>query len=814
MKLFIRIVAWVLAIVVVLALVGGVGGYVWLRGALPQTSGTVQVSGISAPITITRDADAVPHIVAQSEADALFGLGYVHAQDRLWQMEFQRRVGFGRLSEVLGKTTLETDRFLRTLGTGRAAESAWQNMGASDRALIEAYVAGINSFVGSHHGRELPVEFTLLGYAPAPWTPEEVLVWAKMMAYNLGGNYRDELLRVALNDKLGPELTAQLMPAAGANDPLILPKSQVGLEAWDLGLGYSSPKLQAPSPNPSNTATQLLAIDTTIQETLGLGGKLIGSNNWVISGARTTTGMPLLADDPHLGAQAPSIWYLAHIQGGAINAIGATVPGLPGIVIGHNERIAWGVTNTGPDVQDLFLERINAQNEVEYQGAMEPMLLIEDVIKVKDMADVPITIRTTRHGPLISDVLEDSSQPMALRWTALDPTDNTFPAFLGVNRARNWSEFTAALEPYHAPMQNFVYADVDGNIGYFAPGKMPMRAGGDGTAPVPGWTGEYDWTGYVPHAELPQVFNPPEGYIASANNKVVGPEYPHFIGSSFAAPYRALRITQLIEATPKLSPDDMAAIHADVTSAQARELLPVLLTITPLSERGQAALDMLRDWDGAMAADSAAAAVYAAWYQYIPDALIGDELGEELLTQYGGATSDFFAIALADIVRDKGGFCNDTTTSEPETCDQRLAVALEDGLAAMSTEQGSDTIANWRWNKAHVTQFPHNPLDNVGALKNIFSRSIPNGGDKFTVNVAPVRRVDFDQRHVPSYREIIDLGDLNASRYMNTLGQSGSPLSDDYSNLMTRWQKVEYLPMRFDAASIAQGQRGVLTLSP
>ncbi|MBC8162784.1 MAG: penicillin acylase family protein [Roseiflexaceae bacterium] len=803
MKLFFRIVIWLAATLAVLALVAGAGGYFWLRRALPEVSGSVRVGGIGAPVTITRDADAVPHIQAANEADALFGLGYVHAQDRLWQMEFQRRVGFGRLSELLGEATLETDKFLRTLGTGRAAQSAWQNMPAADRTLVEAYVGGINAYLAS--GAQLPVEFVLLGAQPAPFTPEEVLVWSKMLSYNLGGNYEDELLRVELQAQLGPERTALLMPAWSEADPLVLPNTMATLQREPLTRAV---------PDQAGAAAALLRMHKHIQDTLGLGGKLIGSNNWVIGGARTTTGKPLLADDPHLGAQTPSIWYLAHIQGGGIDAIGATVPGLPGVVIGHNQRIAWGVTNTGPDVQDLFIERINGDNQAEYDGELEPVQLIEEIIKVKDRPDVPISVRVTRHGPIISDVLENAGEPMALRWTALDAEDNTFPAFLGINRAQDWPQFTAALEQYHGPMQNFVYADVDGNIGYYAPGKLPMRTSGDGTAPVPGWTSQYEWSGYVPHADLPQVYNPPEGYIASANNRVAGPGYPHMIGSSFAAPYRARRIIELITAKQQLSPADMAAMHADVSSVQARELLPRLLEIAPLNERGRMAIELLRSWDGTMAADSAAAAVYAAWYQELPTALIGDELGEELLELYGGASADFFAISLAALLRDEGGFCDNSGSPEREDCDQRLAQALEAGLAAMAIEQGGAQLASWRWDKAHTAYFPHNPFDNVAALKGAFSRSIPNGGDKFTVNVAPVRRADFDQRHVPSYRHIVDLSDMGASQYMNTLGQSGQPLSGDYSNLLQRWQRVEYLPMRFATASISEGARGTLTLAP
>ena len=818
MKSLIRITAWLLAVIVVLGLVGAAGGYIWLRGSLPQVAGSVRVQGISGNVEITRDADAVAHIRANSETDALFGLGYAHAQDRLWQMEFQRRIGHGTLSEVLGDATLDTDRFLRTLGPARAAASAWQSMPQPDRALVQAYVDGVNSFIGSHHGRELPIEFTILGFAPAPWTAEDVLVWAKMMAYNLGGNWDDELLRANLIERIGAERTAQLMPAAAENDPLILPG---GTEAAAAGaVAGQEPQVTA-SPTPSAQslapALQLLAINRTIQESLGLGGRMIGSNNWVVGGARTTTGKPLLANDPHLGAQVPSIWYLAQITGGGIDAIGATLPGLPGIVIGHNQRIGWGVTNTGPDVQDLFIERINDQNQAEYKGALEPVQILYDTIKVKGKPDVPIRIRTTRHGPLISDVLKDAHQPLAFRWTALDADDNTFPAFLAIDKAQNWQEFTAAMQNYANPMQNFVYADVDGNIGYYAPGKLPIRAKGDGTVPVPGWTGEYDWQGYVPFAELPHSFNPPQGYIASANNNVLGSSYPHLIGTSFAAPYRALRIGELIKAKDKLSPADIAAMQADVISVQARELLPLLLTATPRDEQSKQALALLRNWDGALRGESAQAAIYSAWYRWLPHALIADEIGEPLYESIGGETSDSLAIALPAMLRgENGSWCDNVQTAAQETCADQMGLALQQGLAEMSRAQGTQNLANWRWDAVHHTQFPHNPFDKVSVLKPLFSRSIPNGGDKFTVDVAPVRNTpdDFNQYHVPSYREILDFSNLATSRFIHTVGQSGNLLSGDYANFIQRWQRVEYLPMRSDQAAIEQGKQGTLTLTP
>ena len=814
MRLLLKLLRWLLLAVVVLALLVGGGGYLWLRGALPQAAGTIKVAGLAAPVEILRDSDAVPHIRAQTEADAMFGLGYAHAQDRLWQMEFQRRIGNARLSEVLGEATLKTDTFLRTLGPARAAASAWSRLSPVARRPVEAYVAGVNAFIEAHHGRALPIEFALLGFEPEPWRPEDVLVWAKMMAWNLGDNWDKELLRAKLNARLGADKAAQLMPAYTADGPIILPDGVSGDGGWGIGdRGRPTTIPHPPSPI-LHSLDGLLAINRTIKDALGLGGTAIGSNNWVIGGARTTTGMPLLANDPHLGAQIPSIWYLAHITGGNLDVIGATLPGAPGVIIGHNQYIAWGVTNTGPDVQDVYVEHINGRNEVEHNGVWEPMRVIPEVIKVKGKPDVTIQVRITRHGPLISDAIAETGEVLAFRWTALDDEDRTLEAFANVARADNWREFTNALSFYKAPMQNFVYADTEGNIGYYAPGALPIRAQGDGTLPVPGWTDEHDWRGYVPFAELPHAYNPPQGFIVSANNQVVPDTYPYLISSSFAAPYRAERIVELIQSKARQSPDDVAAMQADVRSSQARELLPTLLGASAPDDRARAAIELLRGWDGTIAADSAQAAVYEAWYAQIPAHIFADELGEELWDDYADE-KDMIAMVLPGLLKSGGAWCDDVRTAAPESCATVIGAALVDGLNEMAKHQGSDDFTSWRWDRVHYAVFPHNPFDQVAALKPIFSRSIPNGGDDFTVNVAPISRDDlYNQRDVPSYRQIVDLSDLGASRFIHTVGQSGQLLSGDYSNLLERWQRVEYLPMRYDKDAINAAAAARLVLEP
>ena len=446
------------------------------------------------------------------------------------------------------------------------------------------------------------------------------------------------------------------------------------------------------------------------------------------------------------------------------------------------------------------------------------MRLIDETIRVKGQPDVALQVRVTRHGPLITDnrsMFQNTSETLAFRWTALDDQDRTLQALLGINRAGSWAEFTQALADYKTPMQNFVYADVDGNIGYYAPGALPIRAKGDGTLPVPGWTSEYEWSGYARFEDLPHIYNPPRGFIVSANNKAVPDSYPYSISSSWAPPYRAQRILELIESKPKLSSDDMTAMQADVRSAQARELLPYLLRAKTDDPRARVAIDLLRDWDGVISGASPQAAIYEAWYQRLPTRMFADELGDDLLDQYN-YQAGFQASALARILKqDHNPWCDDTRTAPTEDCATIVGGALADGLAEMAPHQRSTDLASWRWDQAHVAIFPHDLLSQDLRLKPLFDRRIPNGGDAATINAAPVMNFDrYNQYFGPAYRQVIDLSNLGASKFMHPVGQSGQILSRNYSDLLERWQRVEYLPMRFDTQAIDAAEQGRLVLTP
>jgi penicillin amidase len=781
-----KIPAIVLAAVLALVVLVVFGGWLYLRRSLTQIDGTLKMAGLQGPVEVIRDRYGIPHIYASTDHDAFFALGYAHAQDRLWQMELQRRIGAGRLSEIFGDKTLETDQFLRTVGFYRAAQAAWPALSPETQATLQAYADGVNAFLAGGHA--LPPEFAILGVKPEPWLPADSLVWAKMMAWNLGETYGDDLLHAELIAALGPERSAQLAYIYPAGAPVILPQEAM---------------------------TGLLEAGKALREQTGLGGKQVGSNNWVVSGARTASGKPLLANDPHLGAQIPSIWYLASVQGERVHAIGATLPGTPLVVIGHNQDIAWGVTNLGPDVQDLFIERVNPANPNQYEvdGRWADMQVIPEQISVKGKKEpVKWAARATRHGPLISDVTSQRGQALALRWPALDPGDTTVQAFLEVNYAHNWDDLTRALQLYVAPAQNFVYADREGNIGYFGPGKIPIRAAGDGSAPVPGWNDDYAWTGWIPFDQLPHAYNPAEGYLVTANNRVTPDGYPYFITNNWAPPYRAERIRELLSATQGLTPNDFARIQGDQQSAQARELLPLLLAVQPQTPEEAQALDILRRWDGIISPDAAAPAIYEAWYTKLFGALLGDDLG--------GEVGDYFTTANDPILlaRILGGeeavWCDNVLTPGPETCAETACVALQDALEELQQRLGKD-MGKWRWGDLHRTVFPHNPFSQVSFLKPLFERSIVTGGDSFTVNPGPYKlEAPFDSGWVPSYREIIDLADLGNSRFIHTTGQSGNFLSKHYDDLIPLWRQVQYLPMYWDKPQVAANAEGTLRLEP
>ncbi len=790
-----------IALLVIVIVLTGAG--VWfVRRPWSQVSGTVVAPGLSAPVEVIRDPLGVPHIYAQNEHDLFFAQGYVHAQDRLWHMEMNRRTGNGTLSAALGKSTLRTDRLLRALGLRRSAEQSLAEIGDDTHTILEAYAEGVNAYIETHRNR-LPIEFTILGVDPEPWTPVDTLTWGNVMALSLSGNRSSELVRMQMVAELGDQVTEQLFPAFGEDMPLIIPDPD-GLYDWAQGARFD----------------ELAALDEWLGEpTLGW-----GSNNWVVHGSRTASGLPILANDTHLGTGMPSIWYENGLHGGRFDSVGFTFPGVPAVIIGHNQYIAWGTSNLGPDVQDLYLEKLDdPENPTQYEfmGEWHDLEIIQETIEVKGGEPESLDIFLTRHGPILNLGATDQ-EPMALRWT-LREGNKLFKSVVQVNLATNWDEFHEALRYWELPGQNFVYADVDGNIGYHATGKVPIRAPGhQGTLPVPGWTGEYEWQGYVPFDELPSTLNASDGFIATANNKIVSDEYPYMLTHDWFPGYRVTRISDLLSASDSHTVEDIQDIHAQTYSLPAEALRPYMLAIEPENDLQAKAIALLRDWDLYVETDRVGASIYQTWYRSTLQNTVGDELGEELEDRYlaglyqrhGTQNVPLMIELMAD--PDNPWF-DDVNTPEVETRDDILRRGLSDALDWLSEQYGKDP-QGWEWGRLHTVTFVHNPFGRSGIapLEGIFnSNTIGARGDQFTVSEAGFRLDQpFSVNHCVAQRMIVDMSDLDNSRAIHTTGQNGQVFHPHREDMLLMWQNVEYHPMPFTRQAVEANAETVLTLTP
>jgi len=781
------------------------GAFLYLRQSLPKTEGEIRLAGLAAPVEVLRDRYGIPHIFAASLEDASFALGFVHAQDRLWQMEMSRRIAAGRVAEIVGAGALETDRFLRTLGVRRSAEANLRALDAETRRLLDAYATGVNAFLASDP--VLPIEFWLTRSKPEPWTPADSVAWTKMMAWDLGHNWRDELLRMRLAKTLPLERIHQFLPPyPGEPVPVIA----------DLKELYSSMERDAVRLAQFAPSTSGLAPDV-LENNEGL-----GSNNWVVSGARTASGKPLLANDPHLGLTAPPVWYFAQLSASGMNVIGSTLPGVPGVILGRNERIAWGMTNTGPDVQDLYLEKLDSAGGYLTPEGPRPFQIVEETIRVKGGENEKLRVRISRHGPVISDVsrvaqdLLPRGHVIAFAWTALAEDDRSMQALVKFARAREWNGFLAAARDFQAPQQNMVYADVEGNIGFVAAGRVPHRKPGNdlkGMAPAPGWQAKYDWAGFIPFEQLPRSFNPADGAIVTANHRITPPGYPHFISSNWEPPYRAARIRQLLEATPQHSVPSFARIQADVVSLAMRELLPKLLATRPRSENARKALARLAKWDGAMAPERAEPLIAWAWWRELTRAIYADELGDAFRGNWLARAVFLGKVLSGDA--EQARWCDDVRTPATETCEEMLALSLDAALADLGKRYGSEQT---RWGDAHLARHEHRPFGRQPLLARFFNITVPSPGDTYTVNVGRHNLNDearpFANRHAASLRAIYDLSDLERSLYIHSGGQSGNILSDHYQAFSKAWAKNEYIPMRAERKTLDAEPHQLLRLTP
>jgi penicillin amidase len=774
MSSFFRLVGIFLAALVVIA----IGGLLYLRQSLPAWEGEIQVPGLAARVEILRDRFGVPHIFAQSERDAHFALGFVHAQDRLWQMEMNRRTAAGRLAEALGPRALRADRFLRTLGLRRVAQANLAHLDDDTRRHLDAYAAGVNAFLGQRP--VLPVEFLMTGTSPEPWQAVDSLAWLKMMAWDLGGNWRSELLRMQLSKTLPLSRIQEFLPPYPGDAPL---------QIRDLRELYQDKQ----PPRIAETGTEIGTDPISGISEMGSVPISGGSNSWAV--AKGASGKPLLANDPHLGLTAPPVWYLAHLEAPGLSAIGGTLPGVPGVLIGRNARIAWGATNTGPDVQDLYLEKLDTLGQYLTPEGPRAFEVRREQILVKGEAAQTLEVRVSRHGPVISDVSPSALEAtprgyaLALQWTALAEDDRTMQSALKIARAGSWREFQAALQDLHSPQQTITYADVEGNIGFVAAGRVPLRKPANdlkGLAPAPGWDARYDWNGYIPFAELPQAFNPPGGSLVSANHKIVPPGYKHHITVEWQPPYRARRITELLAKTAAHTTGSFARMQLDTVSGAVRELLPLLLAARPASDEAKQALELLGAWDGTMAAGRPEPLIAVAWWRELARAVYADELGEAFRAHWSARP-----VFLGNVLRENSAWCG-------KSCGPLLAESLDKALLDLKKRYGPDMQA-WTWGEAHPAKHRHRPFSGNAWLAGFFEIAVPSAGDAYTVNAGRSDFADeatpYASRHAASYRGIYDLAEPQASLFIQSGGQSGNPLSPHYRAFAEPWARGEYVPM-------------------
>jgi len=854
----------VLGLVVALAVVG-IAGYALhtVRASYPQISGDLAVPGLESEVEILRNDLGIPTIEASSLEDLFFAQGFVHAQDRFWEMDVRRHITAGRLSEMFGASQVPTDTFLRTLGWRRIAEQEIEMLSDRSLRILDAYAEGVNAYVAGRSGAELSLEYAVLAlqnpdYQPEPWVPADSVAWLKALAWDLRGNMGDEIYRAVMSASMGIEATEELFPEYpyAENRPIVEIGAVVdGTFDQDAMENSGGAPRAARAPVDYVRAVDALAsadaAARSLEELLGPSGPGIGSNSWAVAGSKTDTGMPLLANDPHLAPAMPSLWYQSALRCTTFDddcnydVSGWTMAGLPGVFIGHNATIAWGFTNLGPDVTDLVLHQLRDGSYL-YDGRMWPLEIRTEEIAVAGEEPVEITIRSTPDGPIISGIEDiaiydavgaDAPVPapgsielqgdegvdgqgdyaVALRWTALQPQP-TFDAFDALNTAGDWDEFRDAARLLAVPAQNLLYADVTGRIGYQSPGRIPIRKGYDGKWPIPGWTSEYTWNGYVPFEALPSVIDPPEGWIVTANQAVIGPDYPYFLTDDWAYGARSQRIVDLIESATAggavMTAERMRAIQMDSNNALAEFLVPRLLEL-PAPEGTEDARALLADWDLQQGPDSAGAAFFNAVWAQMVERMFDAAADTELIQSSG---NDRFWLVIEQIWDDPTNvWWIDKTTPASEDRDALLATAQ---MAAVDqlTERLGDDPSSWRWGDLHTLTFTNGTLGTSGIapIEMLFNRGpVAVGGSEAAVNATGWTPSDgFEVDWVPSMRQVIDLSNFDASTWVNLTGNSGHAYNRNYSDQIDAWVVGDQYPWAFSSEAVRAEATDVLRMMP
>ncbi|MGW7306305.1 penicillin acylase family protein [Streptomyces sp. NPDC054835] len=889
--------ARLIVLVLVLALVAGIGyGAYWgvstVRGSFPQTTGTLRLDKLSGPVEVKRDAYGVPQIYADNEADLFRAQGYVQAQDRFYEMDVRRHMTAGRLSEMFGKSQVDTDAFLRTLGWRQVAQQEYDKVLSADtKKNLQAYAEGVNAYLKDRDPSDVSVEYAALAftndYAIEPWTPVDSVAWLKAMAWDLRGNMQDEIDRSLMTSRLTAQQIKDLYPGY----PYELHQPIVPQGAVDKVTGKFDPQAEAHGSDGggsgadalSGTRSQLSALSDALDEIpalLGPNGNGIGSNSWVVSGKYTTSGKPLLANDPHLAPMLPSLWYQMGLHCRSVSATcrydvaGYTFSGTPGVIIGHNDSVAWGFTNLGADVTDLYLEKVGDQGYV-VDGKVKPFRTREETIKVAGGGDRTITVRSTEHGPLVSDRSTElekvgkhapvgnaapdrgTGYGVALRWTALQP-GKSMDAVFELNRAKDFKSFRAAAKNFEVPSQNLIYADTEGHIGYQSPGKIPVRTKGDGTLPAPGWDSSYDWKGYIPFDELPYEYDPARGYVVTANQAVIDEKkYPYLLTKDWGYGSRSQRINDLIESKikdgGKISPDDMQTMQMDNRSEIATLLNPLLLKIDISDPQVREAQKLLEGWDYTQEPDSAAAAYFNAVWRNVLKLAFGEKLPKELrvegecinvrradstgpvdeqnklVRECGERDADsaqpdggdrWYEVVRPLLKQDKNDWWKtpgDRLNAPTETRDQLLAQAMKDARWELTAKLGKD-VSTWSWGRLHQLTLKNQTLGTAGPgfVQSLLNRGPWNlGGGEAAVDATGWNAAGgYDVIWVPSMRMVVNVGDWDKSRWINLSGASGHAFNSHYTDQTDKWVKGELLDWPYGKAAVDTAAKDTLTLQP
>ncbi|MET0726070.1 MAG: penicillin acylase family protein [Leifsonia sp.] len=832
----IKVLIGVLVAGLVIALVAaGVG--VWtVQRSFPMLSGRIDLDGLHRDVTVYRDSAGIPQLVADDASDLFMAQGYVTAQDRFWEMDFRRHVTAGRLSEMFGASQVPTDAFIRTLGWRAVAEKEVKLLDPVTLGYYQAYADGVNAYLATHSGAELSLEYAVLGlqnsdYKPYEWTPTDSVAWLKAMAWDLRSNLEDEIDRALLSTTLTPAQVAELHP----DYPYAVHPTIVGGPVTAPASVTSEPLAAEAGAGSASALLELKQSLAALPELIGPAGTEIGSNSWVVAGSLTDTGLPILANDPHLGAVMPSVWYQVGLHCSAVSpecpfdVAGYSFSGLPGVIIGHNARVAWGFTNLGPDVADLFVEKVSGEN-YEMDGTPIALQSHEETIRVAGGDPVTITIRSTGRGPLVTGIddtfgtiaaeypasagMPAGEYQLSLQWTALQP-GRTATAIFALDRATNWNDFRGAAALFDVPSQNLLYADVDGNIGYQAPGLIPVRVSGDGTLPMPGWTSSTGWSGYLPFETLPSILNPPSGYIATANNAAVGVDYPYLLTKDWDLGYRAQQITSRIQeriaAGDPFTTASMAKLQADDHDANAARLVPVLSSLT-LDGGAKKGVALLADWDYQDDVDSAAAAYFNMTWRNLLTAMFDDALPDG--TKPAGGDRWFSVV----------GSLLDQPDS-PWWTNERLGISGRDEMLAYAAgaawdegvEEMGDDASRWTWGRLHTLELTNASFGESGVapIEWLFNRGpFPVGGSTSVVNAVGWDATEdtYDVHWVPSMRQVISVADFDDSTWVNLTGQSGHAFHTNYDDQTPLWQTHQTRPWPFSIEAIEKTTKDTLVL--